>query len=311
VGAWSQAGSGRVPNRTNASIKNTFGISTTGTTGVTATFNAVHAYVSGRSAAQLLSDNIIQRGDYIDLEAGMTVDGTAVANTVLLDHGTLLRLIVVGINSFNAYGGEGGSTGNVNYTGNGNGADAHLVFQFQNLPFEHNMNSTNTSVGGYAGSALRKYLVPTGDSGSGAFLTGLTNAGVPSSVLWAPKRYVWHGTGSTYADLIQDKLWLPTVREMVQKDPLGIVGGNDIVSNDTYETEANQAFFEYYTSIVSSRAKYRVVILTVPLVVNGGYWLASPHSASATNFCCILGGGSSNYDVASGISGVAPAFCVK
>jgi hypothetical protein len=272
-------------HRADPSIKTTFGISTTGKTGVTDTFNAIHTYVSGRTATQLAAEGIIQLGDYIDLPS-ITVDGTTVADRELMsNHGRLLRLIVVGINSFNASG---------SYTVTDNGGDAHLVFQFQNVAFKHNMEATATNVdaNGYLGSVMRTYL-------TGAFLTGLTAAGVPDSVLWAPTRYVANGgSGATAADPIQDKLWLPTEREMV---------GTRTYSNETYETEENQARLEYYNSD-ASRKKYD----TSPLGTAFSYWLASPLSTAATHFCYIsYATGTTAAGDASAESGCVPAFCVK
>jgi hypothetical protein len=273
----------------NVSIKVTFGISTPGTAGVTDTFNAVHDYVSGKTAAQLASEGIIQLGDYIDLEGGLTVSGGTPSPTVTNDplggHGTLLRLIVVGINSFNAQG---------TYTYTGNGTDAHLVFQFQNLPFTHNMNSTETNVGGYALSEMRSYIM-------GAFLTGLNAAGVPNSLLWAPTRHVANGGSSaTAADLIADKLWLPTELEMF---------GVQVYSIGGWETTANQARLEYYSSN-SVRIKYDTP--THPYA----YWLASPSSWTTPNgFCYINSGGSEAGESGAGLllpdAACVPAFCVK
>jgi hypothetical protein len=255
----------KVINRIDASIKNTFGITTTGATGVTDAFNAVHAYLSGRTAAQLASDEIIKLGDYIDLESlsvaryhtgaeARNENGNSITDAVNTDavngkidiasnvelsgHGALLRLIVVGINSFNKYGTDGGSTGNADYIGGKthgeNGTAAHLVFQFQNVPGTHRMGRSYSNINGYPESEMRTYLVPfASTAGSGAFLTGLTAAGVPADVLWAPTRYVAVPSANG-ARAIQDKLWLPTEREMF---------GLQLYSS-SYETAANQARLE-------------------------------------------------------------------
>jgi hypothetical protein len=269
-----------------ASLKEAFGITTTGVQGVTDTFNAIHTYLAGKTAEQLASGGNIQLGDYIDLEGGITVSGGApnatVANTPLLGHGTLLRLVVVGINSFNASG---------DYTGNGNGEDAHLVFQFQNLPFTRAMEADATNANGYGGSDMRTYL-------TGAFLTGLYAAGVPDAVLWAPKRYAANkGTGASSAALIQDKLWLPTEREMF---------ASQVYSNPAYETEENQARLEYYADESLRTKKYNA------FNASDWYWLASPLSTSTANFCLVsYTGYSSNGPDDASLGGCVPAFCVK
>jgi hypothetical protein len=95
-------------------------------------------------------------------------------------HGNLLRLIVVGINSFHSKD---------KYTVTANNGVPHLVFQFQNIPVSRRMNMSDSNGGGYAASEMRKYLIPVDgdtDANSGAFLTGLLDAGVPKAVMWAP-----------------------------------------------------------------------------------------------------------------------------
>jgi hypothetical protein len=270
-----------------ADLKEAFGINTAGTTGVNDTFNDIHDYVAGRTAAQLANDGLIQLGDYIDLPS-ITLDNTTITDQVITPgnlpfpgyEGRLLRLIVVGINSFNANG---------DYTGNGNGAAAHLVFQFQNLVFFDSMNSTTTNAGGYKESEMRAYI-------TGVFFTGLKAAGVPDSVIWTPRRYVANGgSGATGADLIQDQLWLPTEREL-----FGIKTHSTV-----YETAANQARLEYYT-ISSRRIKHAVYNVSMFAYT---YWAASP--SGANHFCCVNSLGNTLAMSAGVGNGVAPAFCVK
>jgi hypothetical protein len=306
----------KLPQRTNASIKNTFGITTTGQTAVTDSFNAVHAYLQSKTAAQLAAEGLIQLGDYIDLEGGLAVDqyytGSPVAanegiteaqnngevnaaNTQIPggDRGTLLRLIVVGINSFNAQ---------APYTGNGNGENAHLVFHFQNGGFaRHRVNETDTNAGGYKETEVRKYLVGAGgpSADTGNFYNGLVAAGVPASVFWAPKRYGANGGGSgttTGADLIEDKLWLPTEREMF---------GERQWSHTTYETNANQARLEYYGDN-ASRIKYRGSD-----AYQIQFRLASPSSSSTTGFTSVSLTGNALTGSASLGMTIVPAFCVR
>jgi hypothetical protein len=305
-------------------LKAAFGITATGAAGVTAAFNAVHDYLQGRTAAQVASDGVIQLGDYIDLAslsiAGYPMDTSGYgklnnAQNTPINYtgsdayrgpsasGTLLRLIVVGINSFNAQG---------NYTGNDNGNSAHLVFHFQNVPVRRRMEENNTNANGYAGSEMRRYLVGTGgpdNTTSGKFLAGLKNAGIPVNVLWAPKRYVANkGTGATAADLIEDLLWLPTEGELFGFDPASYTNNGSHsawgpLSNQTYENETNQARFAYYTSD-AQRIKYNSSNSCY------GYVDASPHT-STVGFCTVNSDGSAYGSNASSVGGCAPAFCVK
>jgi hypothetical protein len=260
--------------RTGAGIAHTFG-----TTGVSNTFNAVHSYLSEVSAEQLAADGIIQLGDYIDLPS-LTVDGIKVIDKELNGHGRLLRLIVVGINSFNA----GGA-----YSGNDNGTNPHIVFQFQNLPFTHKMEATATSDNGYEGSEMRAYI-------TGEFFNGLMAAGVPGSIIWAPTRYVANkGKDANNTHTIRDKLWIPTEREIF---------GRRLFSVETHETAANQARLEYY---IGSESKIKYSTSNS----DSWYWLASPDSGSNTPFCFTSERGSAGAVIASSVGGCAPAFCVR
>ncbi|GHV22549.1 hypothetical protein FACS189494_09530 [Spirochaetia bacterium] len=242
---------------------------------------------------------IITLGDYIDL-ASLTVaqyytgtmadwphpesNGEITRNTnpPMSNNSTLLRLIVVGINTYSGI--------------NGNGNAPHIVFQFQNLPGFHRMNPTDTNVGGYAASEMRKYLVPvSGVGGTGNFLTGLINAGVPEDFLWAPSRRVWNGSGSEVAGTIEDTIFLPTAWEMF---------GENRSSHSTYETVDNQGRFAYYTSN-NSRMKRRLA----GFEAGSEYWEASPYMS--TRFTSVASPGYSDLEWAETVLPFAPAFCVK
>jgi hypothetical protein len=188
--------------------------------------------------------------------------------------GSLVRLIVVGVNSFHSNGNYNDDAAKA-----ANDGVPHVVFQFQNLPGFRRMNASDTT-GGYAASEMRKYLV--GEDGvSGNFLTGLLNAGVPKDLMWAPLRHV--GGAS-----LQDLLWLPTARGM---------GG----TQGSSETVANQAWLEYYGN-ATNRIKRDS---------NGtasGYWVGS---SDGTQFYSINSAG--NFVTTSSPTtayGVAPAFCI-
>jgi hypothetical protein len=215
-------------------------------------------------------------------------------NTDLGASGKLLRLVVVGINTFNEN--QGGA-----YDGSGNGTASHLVFQFQNVPVKHRMSDTDDNTGGYAVSEMRKYLVPVGGVG-GNFLAGLSAAGVPEAILWAPKRYSANkGKDATAAVLSEDKLWLPTEWEMF---------GRNLNSSLAYETASNQARFAYYADDASRVKKDLSANVTF-------YWLASPFSPNytssfaATSFSGVGSQGNGNVSPATSSTGVAPAFCVR
>jgi hypothetical protein len=280
------------------SIKEKFGITEGGTVGVAATFNALSAFISGGGLAS--QSDVIKLGDYIDLEGGLTVGAYEESGDFVHDltakasnDTPLLRLIVVGINSFQTrYDNEG----NIEYAYQGTDTlPQHVVFQFQNIPVTRRMNPTGSSWGYYF-SEMRKFLNGFGVGGN--FLTGLTNAGVPDEVLWAPTRIVSSAPSDTAhdstTDKISDRLWLPTEREM---------GVTQSIHASNIETENNQAWLKYYSDD-ESRKKY---------CMNGQveeYWLASTHSSNPTSFCLINNRGSSESYSWTVTRGVAPAFCV-
>jgi hypothetical protein len=136
------------------------------------------------------ANSTIQLGDYIDLES-LTVDQVEVPNEDLGTHGKTLRLIVVGINSFQGK--------------NDNGAVPHVVFQFQNAPFAtKRMHSNATSFVAYTASELGSTL-------SANFVTGLENAGVPTAKIWNPKRLVgYHNGSSNTTEEVTAAVWLPS-----------------------------------------------------------------------------------------------------
>jgi hypothetical protein len=195
-----------------------------GTKGVTATFNAVHAFLQTcNGSATGRRERISQRvmlGDWIDLPH-LTVQGDVGGGAINTDNvdlggnGKLLRLIVVGIDSF---------------VKTNKDAPVHVVFQFQNIPRTHRMNPGDYNGGGYKESEMRHYV-------TGSFLRGLVAAGVPEGVLYAPTRYIDGGEYATAVDALADWLWLPTEWE---------ISGDNYGSNEKWETAANQARLDYY-----------------------------------------------------------------
>jgi uncharacterized repeat protein (TIGR02543 family) len=265
---------------------------------VTAAFDALHAYLNSGSFTSTTNNDtggsLGHLGDYIDLPSlSVTgVDGGGISgDNAVLTQGTLFRLIVVGINTFNRRATE--PDGHVD--------TPHVVLQFQNLPGSRRMNGTNTNTTGYLGSEMRTYLM-------GNFLDGLKLAGVPEAVLWGPKRLIWKGYGQEGAHEITDTLWLPTERELIDDGLLESTPNGPALetpySKETVETAANQAHLEYYDSY-DKRIKYERDNI-------GAYWEASPYANSATDFCYISGDGTIHAAGASApLLGVAPAFCVR
>ncbi|GHV76377.1 hypothetical protein AGMMS49942_11980 [Spirochaetia bacterium] len=252
------------------------------------TFTSLHQLISDPEPGESVTLNIAL-GDYIDLPAltvtgyptDTTADGSINATDQAIGTGRLLRLIVVGINTYSGI--------------NGNGTNPHVVFQFQNLAGQHRMNPSSIgSVGGYKDSEMRAYLI-------GNFLPGLINAGVPSKVLWAPNRKVWNGdkSGVTFpnnptVDTITDLLWLPTEGEMTTSSTIASLK----------EYAAGQVTLPYYNTSTSRNKR----------IIGGGsqdYWLASPASLANNRFCYVTSSSSIGYNSAASGYYCAPAFCVK
>jgi hypothetical protein len=301
----------------------------TGKPGVEAAFKELSAFIQGGGLAN--NPGVIQLGHYIDLEDGLSVAAygegentgefsfsdystkegkpwdkpiKATNDTNNKDRGQLNRLIVVGINSFQS----SPEDGEYKYP-DGEEAPPHVVFQFQNIPVSRRMNPADDTPGGYGASEMRKYLTPVGtDSESGKFLAGLIDAGVPEGVLWEPKRVMSKGpSGGTVT--IEDKLWLPTEREMF---------GRREISYDADETASNQARLAYYVGGLSLE-KVDKDLPGYPNITNVTsndsvmYWVASAANDNEKYTFC--GVNKSNRPVESAInastaSGVAPAFCV-
>jgi hypothetical protein len=290
----------KIASSETSNLKEKFSVTTTEKNGVRDTFKVLHAFIQRGG----LSEDVIHVGDYIDLEGGLTVEnynglgGFMTGNKDIKPvsvpfsgyEGKLLRLLVVGINSFQT------QEGYAPPAGSDHDATPHVVFQFQNIPVERRL-SEEEDVGGYIESEMRGYLTPVaGDSQSGKFLAGLLAAGVPEDVLWSPVRNIivldipnLIPSVSVFGT-ITDTLWLPSLGE------LGIAN-----------MSTNQAQFDYYQNnerrmkYVSGDNPASTLYWTTDIMVRKKTF---PAAISASG---ILGNG----EVDSAKAGVAPAFCVK
>jgi hypothetical protein len=217
-------------------------------------------------------------------------------NTDLGEYGRLLRIMVVGRNSFNP------GAGNSYYKGGVEEAMPHLVMQFQNTPVTRVMLTAGGTVPmAYAGSSMRRYLVKVSDPedpkypDEGNFTKGLMDVGVPmdDDIIWAPNRAI-SNTEQDGVDPIKDKLWITTEWEL---------WGVGIRSNHTLENQTNQAFLEYYQK--GSKMKY---------LRTGSYtdtWVASPVAGDSKHCCALYSGKTPNQMPLDSHCAIAPAFCVR
>jgi hypothetical protein len=325
-----------VIDSSKTSIKEKFGITTAITEGmseeqkraaavkaVTGTFNALHKFIQAGGLNNEQTKDIIKLGDWIDLEGGLTVEAYghgsltgafSLNNDDIAPGGSqskILRLIVVGINSFHSKRGAKNEAGVPTYNGEeignyeniANDGTPHVVFQFKSLPTVRRMNAGSTIDGGYPATEMRQYLTPVkGYPGSGKFLQGLTEAGVPNGVLWDPVRVLPIGNYET--EDINDLLWLPTEFEIFGKKPSSY-------ATISGETQKNQARLEYYYNVNENDAKLLLKKYAgIPYNDFKSYYLGSLGISSASYAIIILPNGESTAGVLIGDVGIAPAFCV-
>jgi hypothetical protein len=270
-------------------LKEYFNIPTTAdpAADVRATFEAVHNYLTSVPPPQVTGSGLnmkigdIGYGAWIDLDS-LSIDGYPMNDTSpgygkLTDSKKNLRLIVVGIKTFNGT--------------NGNGTFPHLVFQFKDIPVTHRMNKERTNDGGYAGSEGRAYLI-------GNFQAGLKKAGVPfeeTSWIWAPTRGVAKSgyDSSNFDYLTTDQLWLPTEIEIFGKRTFSSIWN-----------EPPARHLKYYTN---SYDRQKIGLDSSYL----SYWTASPAEGQWSTFCYVSNSGGANHGEPFDIYGFAPAFCVK
>ncbi|MDR1231395.1 MAG: DUF6273 domain-containing protein, partial [Spirochaetaceae bacterium] len=274
-------------DKNDPSIKKKFGVTTGGAKGVEDTFKELFAFIKNNGLTA--NSGVVKTGDYIDLEGGLTVtaynsgggainfsqDQAASTEAGAAPNSTpLLRLIVVGINSFNKT--------NPN-------SPQHVVFQFLHLPVKRRMHSTSSAM--YSATEMSSYL-------EGNFYTGLKNAGVPEDVVWAPNRNLATSYNGTVTEIQKYNVWLPTARELLGADTTANADANKCAP----ETTTNQAKLEYYQT-KNSRKK------ALNVSESYAYWTASP--VTTTNFMSITGNGSvKNDNINTSVLGIAPAFCV-
>jgi hypothetical protein len=293
-----------------------------GADGVSAVFNLLHGHIAsvGAGGAGNTIPGILL-GDWIDLPSLSVAaygggGGFTATDAEVPGHGRLLRLLVVGNNSFNTdraqaidaqyglYSSPGEAYNPADDIKDHNNGTPHVVFQFQNLFDTRRMDGIDNQ--GYAGCDIRPYLTPVdGDADSGKFLTGLTDAGLPADCLFAPIQYTVNAEGGGNTR-IQDKVWLPTMRELFWKDPSVLI--KDF--RPDREDPDWQPRLEYYTSN-ETRKKGKL---------NPGddyTWTSSTYRdyANGHGFCVFNAStgtiGSPDYSDGGSNGWVCPAFCVK
>ena len=146
------------------------------------------------------------------------------------------------------------------------------------------MNSTNTSVGGWAECALRKTTLPTILA---ALPENLRNAIVPVT-----KTYY---DGATYSVLsTTDSLWIPSYYEMY---------GNTTLNGNAMEAPNGGALYTEFFNSNETHVKYNEATAA-------NWWLRSSRPGVATDFVAVGSNGYSSFNVASNSYGLAFGFAI-
>jgi hypothetical protein len=241
----------------------------------------------------------IEIGDYIDgldlsaipAENGGTA-GQAWNNTYKNN-----RIVVSG---FNTYKNMGSLTNTKN----------HVLFTFRNIPLKKRMNASNDNAGGYRASELRAFLEGTAGNGTGD-MSGVTTAAFLNALKSKIGNYLYtvnkdHSTksGSAWANYT---VWPVSEIEMFGVPVFGDEGVYMVaITSPTIAARASQ-ITPIHIPLYQKSYVYRVKLY------NGSkdnHWLQTPYAAGATYFVCVYNTGMVNGNGASGVCGVAPAFCV-
>ena len=205
-------------------------------------------------------------GDYIDIPS-ITFDSQTLTHNASYEN---LRVQIIAFDYFKNY---------YNTT-------HHVVMQFKHCPFEKEINSANSNVGGYPAMPIADYLSTTFGAGLEAAM-GINCLSIKQ--YFQTKTNSWSGS-TAY------KVFLPTENQLIGHK------GSSTVTTDTTSYELGQ--FPYYAINPKGLMKNFNGVLY-------HYWTASPLLASSSNFAYVYYGGNvSGSIVNSDRVAVAPVFCI-
>lgn len=226
-------------------------------------------------------------GDYFDI-ATMNVKGidSANLNTVQTLTNNVnyhnLRLVIMGFNHYNGVGGMNKD---------------HILWGFQECPFNRRMRPDNTNNGGWATSELRTWL-------QNSFKADLQRTlGVTLEPI---QRHVANNGNQTplAATLVTDYVLLPSELE--------VFGAKTYSNEDTLpECVAEMKQWPYYKDgIAPNQASTRRTKHQASNNSTVWWWEESAYYGGATYFCLVNDNGTAGYDSAAYVCGVSPAFVV-
>lgn len=174
-----------------------------------------------------------------------------------------------------------------------------FVVEFKDIITEEKMNSTSTSKNGWPGSELYQKLNPkNGDITSSVIYNALPED--LKQVIVDTKVISSHGRNDTTNFTSIDKLYLLATKEIWGKD-----GTSNTINYDTSDNQTRQ--LDYYKSIGITTNNYSDAIKQYQLS-SKYWWTRSANSNFSFSFYSVLSSGAWNYVIATGTSGVAPAF---
>ena len=170
-----------------------------------------------------------------------------------------------------------------------------FVLEFADIITEHNMNSTETNVGGWPASSMRTYV---NTDIYNALPTELKNGIIDTTVVSG------HGSTSGETNFTStDKLYLLSTHEVFED-----VDGDTSGGIDYYDTAYNNTRqLDYYAGLNVTTSSYSGAIKQ-----NNGsnrfWWLRAANSNDTNYFYYVLSTGRWSYSDADTATGVSPAF---
>ena len=172
------------------------------------------------------------------------------------------------------------------------GTACGFVVEFVDVITTYKMNSTNTNVGGWPGSAMYSFV---NDTIYNALPEDLRNVIADTYVVSS------HGSSDSTNFTSTDKLYLLSTKEVWGKS-----GTSNTINDDTAEAETRQ--LDYYTNLGVSTNNYSGAIKYDASGTATIWWLRSAFSRSSSIFYYVLAHGDWNRNDALNTRGVAPAF---
>ena len=167
-----------------------------------------------------------------------------------------------------------------------------FVLEFADIITTHNMNSTDTNVGGWPASEMRTYV---NSDIYNALPTELKNGIINTIVVSG------HGSTSGETNFAStDKMYLLSTKEVWGKE-----GTTGVINNDTAEAETRQ--LDYYSSQNVTTSNYSGAIKQRS-GSNFAWWLRSARSLYINAFYNVSTDGYWDYYRSSSTYGVSPAF---